>query len=169
MAGKGQEAGQGGSVQSRSTPPGSFQEERVAEGTLPIAPKLGAEGGAPGSPASPGSSNSRSGLRDVQFNFDHYSLRPDGRDAVEDNAASLTATRDWTHLSLEGRCDEIGSSAYNLVLGERRAKAVKQYLGALGIPASSIEVISYGKERPLCTEHNAECWQKNRTVHFSVK
>lgn len=167
MVGGGQEAGQGGSVQSRSTPPGVLQEERVVEAALPRAPMLAEGSASPGEPL--GSASSRSSLFDVPFNFDRYSLRPDAKDKVEDNAAHLTATRDWSHLFLEGRCDEIGSTAYNLVLGERRARAVKQYLGALGIPSSSIEVISYGKERPLCTEHNAECWQKNRTVHFAVK
>jgi len=165
--GSGQGAGQGGSVQSRSTPPGHLQEERVVEAAVPRAPVLSEGNASSGAP--PGSADSRSPLFDVLFNFDRYSLRPDAKDKVEDNAAHLTATRDWRRLFLEGRCDEIGSTAYNLVLGERRAKAVKQYLGTLGIPASTIEVISYGKERPLCTEHNAECWQKNRSVHFAVK
>ena len=107
-------------------------------------------------------------LLDVPFSFDQAKLRTDAVAMVEVNAMRLQETTGW-HLLLEGHCDEIGTTAYNLVLGERRVHAVKQYLVGLGLPASAIEVISYGKERPLCTEHNQECWQQNRIVHFALQ
>ena len=71
-------------------------------------------------------------------------------------------------ILLEGRGDEMGTSAYNLVLGERRAKAVRSYLKQLSL-GIDMRTTSYGKDRPLCFEHQKECWQKNRSVHFVVK
>ncbi len=69
---------------------------------------------------------------------------------------------------IEGHCDERGSAEYNLALGDRRANSAKEFLQELGVPADRLSVISYGKERPQCTEHNEECWQKNRRVHFTA-
>ena len=74
-----------------------------------------------------------------------------------------------TKVLLEGRCDEVGTSEYNLVLGERRALSVKRYLESLGMSRLQVDVTSYGKDRPLCLQHNPVCWQKNRSVHFIVK
>ena len=107
-------------------------------------------------------------LLDIPFNFDQAKLRTDAIAMVEVNANRLQETTGWS-LMLEGHCDEIGTTDYNLVLGERRVHAVKQYLVGLGLPASAIEGISYGKERPFCTEHNQECWQQNRIVHFELQ
>jgi len=107
-------------------------------------------------------------LLDIPFSFDQAKLRTDAVAMVEVNAMRLQETTGW-HLLLEGHCDERGTTAYNLVLGERRVHAVKEYLARLGVPTSAIEVISYGKERPFCTEHNQECWQKNRIVHFELQ
>jgi peptidoglycan-associated lipoprotein len=70
---------------------------------------------------------------------------------------------------IEGHCDERGTLAYNLVLGERRAQSVKRYLQELGVPPSQLQIVSYGKERPFCTEHRETCWQQNRRGHFVVK
>ena len=67
---------------------------------------------------------------------------------------------------IEGNCDERGAKEYNLALGDKRASAAKQYLSAAGIPAARIDTISYGKEKPLCTESTEECWTKNRRDHF---
>jgi flagellar motor protein MotB len=67
---------------------------------------------------------------------------------------------------IQGNCDERGSRAYNLALGDRRAKAAKRYLIQLGIAASRMRTVSFGKDRPLCTEHNETCWQRNRRAHF---
>jgi len=69
---------------------------------------------------------------------------------------------------VEGHCDERGSAEYNLALGDRRATEAKDYLVEFGVPASQLTTISYGKERPQCTEHNEECWQKNRRAHLSA-
>jgi peptidoglycan-associated lipoprotein len=105
---------------------------------------------------------------DVLFDFDQYVLRDDALTAVEDNAKRLKDNR-VVKVLLEGRCDEIGTSEYNLVLGERRALSVKRYLESLGLSQVQVDVTSYGKDRPLCLQHNPVCWQKNRSVHFIVK
>ncbi len=105
---------------------------------------------------------------DVLFDFDQYVLRDDALTAVEDNAKRLK-DHQVTKVVLEGRCDEVGTAEYNLVLGERRALSVKRYLESLGFSGLQVEVTSYGKDRPLCLQHNPVCWQKNRSVHFIVK
>ncbi len=104
-------------------------------------------------------------LDDVYFDFDRSSLRGDARDALEFNAQHLREAANWT-LTIEGHCDERGTGAYNLVLGERRAEAVKRYLEDLGLSGFSIDVVSYGKERPSCFDPSDECWQQNRRAHF---
>lgn len=106
-------------------------------------------------------------LSDVLFDFDQAILRRDALPVLEANAKRLMHDG-ATRLTLEGRGDEIGTSAYNLVLGERRARSVKSYLQELGIPVQ-FKTTSYGKDRPLCFQHNEACMQKNRSVHFVVK
>ncbi len=101
------------------------------------------------------------------FDFDQFILRRDALPVLEANARRLE--RDGvSRLTLEGRGDEIGTSAYNLVLGERRAKSVKSYLQELGL-GLHLKTTSYGKDRPLCLQHNDNCMQRNRSVHFVVK
>lgn len=107
-------------------------------------------------------------LLDVLFDFDQSALRIDGAAAVETNAQSLTKDTKVEAIVLEGRGDEVGTIAYNMVLAERRASAVKRYLEHLGV-AGPINVVSFGKDRPLCLEHSPDCWQKNRSVRFVVK
>ncbi|MGD9730165.1 MAG: OmpA family protein [Nitrospira sp.] len=104
-------------------------------------------------------------LSDVYFDFDRYAIRADARSTLKRLAGLLTSEL-TPELVIEGHCDERGTSAYNLVLGERRAQAAKQYLEDHGMTASQIRVTSYGKERPFCTEHSEACWQSNRRVHF---
>ena len=70
---------------------------------------------------------------------------------------------------MEGHCDSRGPSRYNMILGERRAKAAKEYLVKAGVPASQIEVVSYGKEKQMCTEMTDACWQSNRRAHFTAR
>lgn len=106
-------------------------------------------------------------LRDVLFDFDRATLREDALPLLEANAQRLM-DQGVTRLLLEGRGDEIGTAAYNLVLGERRARSVKSYLQELGIPVQ-FKTTSYGKDRPLCFSHSEDCMQKNRSVHFVVK
>ncbi len=104
-------------------------------------------------------------LDDVYFDFDRFSIRGDAQMALEANAQRLRDDENWS-LTIEGHCDERGTVAYNLVLGERRAEAVKQYLQDLGIPGWKINIVSYGKEKPFCRDHNEDCWQENRRAHF---
>lgn len=106
-------------------------------------------------------------LMDVLFDFDQDSLRADALPVLEANAKQLKSSG-IPRIVLEGRGDEIGTSAYNLVLGERRARNVKTYLQHLGL-SLELKTTSYGKDRPLCFEHTNECMQKNRSVHFTVK
>ncbi len=108
-------------------------------------------------------------LLDVLFDFDQYGLRLDAVTAVETNARNLSRDPTASQIVLEGRADEIGTSAYNMVLAERRAKSVKRYLETLGLSSSTISVVSYGKDRPLCLDHHPDCWQKNRSVRFTIK
>jgi peptidoglycan-associated lipoprotein len=106
-------------------------------------------------------------LMDILFDFDRDSIRVDALPAVEANARRLKENG-VTRVLLEGRGDEVGTSAYNIVLGERRAKNVKSYLQQLGLSVD-LKTTSYGKDRPLCFQHTNDCMQKNRSVHFVVK
>lgn len=106
-------------------------------------------------------------LFDVLFDFDRDTIRVDGMRIVEADARQLQHNR-VARLLLEGRGDEFGTSAYNLVLGERRARNVKSYLQELGL-SIDVKTTSYGKDFPLCFEHSGDCRQRNRSVHFVVK
>ncbi|MCS6291471.1 MAG: peptidoglycan-associated lipoprotein Pal [Nitrospira sp.] len=104
-------------------------------------------------------------LSDIFFDFDRFTVRGDAQPVLEADAGILKLQPDQ-QIVIEGHCDERGTSAYNLVLGERRAQSAKHYLQVLGVPASQIRITSYGKERPFCTEHSEDCWQSNRRAHF---
>jgi len=107
-------------------------------------------------------------LKPIQFDFDKYDIRPGDATILDENAKWMKANPNYLVL-IEGHCDERGTNEYNLALGERRAKATLNYLVAQGIAARRMTLISYGEERPLCTEKNEECWGKNRRAHFLVK
>ena len=107
-----------------------------------------------------------SGLADVFFDFDEYAIRPDARPILEKDAELLKKTYKDSGVLIEGHCDERGTVEYNLELGKRRAQAVKDYLVDLGIEESRIRIVSYGKERPFCTESDDSCFQQNRRGHF---
>jgi peptidoglycan-associated lipoprotein len=107
-------------------------------------------------------------LKEIHFDFDKYNIRPEDAKILDGNAAWLKANANNLVL-IEGNCDERGTAEYNLALGERRAKAAMNYLVAQGVQASRITIISYGKERPLCTEHNEACWARNRRDNFLTK
>jgi peptidoglycan-associated lipoprotein len=107
-------------------------------------------------------------LRDVNFDFDRYDLRPDVREILKGHAAWLKANPQ-SRVEVEGHCDERGTSEYNLALGAKRAESAKRYLVELGISPSTLSTISYGEELPLCREQNEACWAKNRRAHFVVK
>lgn len=106
-------------------------------------------------------------VEDVFFDFDQDSIRVDALSVLDANIRLLQHAG-TTHLVLEGRGDEMGTSAYNLVLGERRARRVKSYLQQAGL-SLDIDTVSFGKDRPLCFEHTGACMQKNRSVHFVAK
>ncbi len=108
-------------------------------------------------------------IEDAYFDYDQAALRPDALKALQADATELReilANFPDYKLTIEGHCDERGSAEYNLGLGDRRAQAAKEYLVQIGIPSAQLPVISYGKERPVCTEHNEDCWQKNRRIHI---
>jgi len=102
---------------------------------------------------------------DVLFDFDRSVIRTDAR-AVLQAKAEYMKGNPAVRVVIEGHCDERGSRAYNLALGDRRAKAAKRYLIQLGIAASRMKTVSFGKNRPVCRRHNETCWQKNRRAHF---
>jgi peptidoglycan-associated lipoprotein len=107
-------------------------------------------------------------LRDVFFDFDKYDIRPPDAKTLDANASWLKSNGNMLVL-IEGHCDERGTNEYNLALGERRAKAAMNYLVSQGVQASRITIISYGEERPVCSDKNEACWAKNRRAHFLVK
>lgn len=104
-------------------------------------------------------------VRDVFFDYDKYDIRPDAAEAIAADATFLTQHPNIRFL-IEGHCDERGSTEYNLGLGDNRANSVKDALVRAGVSASRIRTISYGKEKPFCTESNEQCWQQNRRGHF---
>jgi len=104
-------------------------------------------------------------VKDAYFDFNKADIRADAREALG-KTADFLRQYPQVRVKIEGRCDERGSTEYNLVLGDRRANAVKNYLVQLGISADRLNPVSLGKEQPLCNEHNEECWQRNRVGHF---
>jgi peptidoglycan-associated lipoprotein len=118
-------------------------------------------------PADVAAINARGYLKDAFFDYDKADLRDDARTALSTDAEWLKRYRSIQFL-IEGHCDERGTSEYNLALGDRRANAAKEYLVSLGVDASRIKTVSYGKERPFCNESSEDCWQQNRRAHFLV-
>ena len=116
----------------------------------------------------PSTASGSDGLGDVFFDYDRFQIRKDAMQMLDANAGWLRASGSKTVL-IEGHCDERGTVAYNLVLGEKRARAAKQYLQDLGVPASQLQTTSYGEARPFCTQQNEDCYQQNRRAHFVAK
>jgi peptidoglycan-associated lipoprotein len=109
--------------------------------------------------------------QDAFFDYDKSDIRPDGREALTHDAGllkQLFAQDPNFTVVVEGHCDERGSAEYNLALGDKRSNAAKEMLVQLGVPGDRIKTISYGKERPQCTDANENCWQKNRRAHLSA-
>ena len=102
------------------------------------------------------------GLGTVHFALDQYSLSAEARKIVEANAKAIKAVGSNYAVVVEGNCDDRGTIAYNIALGEKRANEVKAYYVRLGIPANKISTVSYGKEKPVCYEATQACWAKNR-------
>lgn len=108
------------------------------------------------------------GIGDIYFDFDQYNIRADAQPVLERNGQWMR-NASGKSLLIEGHCDERGTLAYNLVLGEKRAKSAKRYLENLGIPSSRLHTTSYGEVKPSCKEHNEGCWKYNRRAHFVVQ
>ena len=147
-------------AEAKASPPAApppVKEARVTE--QPVAP-------APLSQPPVPQTGPSAGLSDIFFDFDRFAIRDDARSGLEANAGILKA-RSGEKILIAGHCDERGTSAYNLVLGERRAQAAARYLQDLGVSSSQMQITSYGKERPFCEEHSEACWQSNRRARFT--
>jgi peptidoglycan-associated lipoprotein len=103
----------------------------------------------------------------IYFDFDKSEIKPEAKAILEKKAAWLRANPSYK-VKIEGNCDERGTNEYNLALGDRRAKAAQKYLNALGISMDRMSTISYGEEKPACTEKNEKCWSKNRRDDFKL-
>jgi peptidoglycan-associated lipoprotein len=108
------------------------------------------------------------GLQDVFFGYDSWTISEEGRQALTHDAEWMKSNPNAL-VKVEGHCDERGTAAYNLVLGEKRAKSSRNYLVELGIAANRLSVVSYGKERPSCNEHAESCYQQNRRGRILLK
>jgi peptidoglycan-associated lipoprotein len=107
-------------------------------------------------------------LTDIHFDFDRAEIRSGDAAILDRHARWLNAHPDYLIL-VEGHCDDRGTNAYNLALGDRRAKATVNYLLSRGVQATRFTWISYGEERPWCTERDESCWRTNRRAHFLVR
>jgi peptidoglycan-associated lipoprotein len=108
-----------------------------------------------------GNFSPNSNLETVHFDYDSYSLTDSVRDTLKNNANYLQS-HSGTDVLVTGNCDERGTTSYNLALGQKRAQAVRDYYTRLGIGAKTVATISYGKEKPVCSEANEQCWSQNR-------
>ncbi|MFZ5998727.1 MAG: peptidoglycan-associated lipoprotein Pal [Nitrospirota bacterium] len=143
--------------QKAGAAPGEPSKETVTEQQLAKAQ--------PAAPQPPAEKELPTKIQDIHFDFDRYDVRDDAKPVLKELAAFLSNNR-AARVIIEGHCDDRGTDEYNLALGERRATAAKEYLVSLGIPSNRIETVSYGEEKPLCTEGTEECWAKNRRAHF---
>src|SRR5882724_60048 len=119
-------------------------------------------------PAPPKEYRPDDALKPINFAFDSATVRPADTKVLDASAAWL-AKNDGYLLLIEGHCDERGTEAYNLALGDRRAKSAMNYLVAQGVKGDRVTIVSFGEERPVCTEHNEACWSKNRRDMFLIK
>lgn len=148
-----------------SGPGGNARATATVDVTLPAAPPP------PPPPATTSLTQALESVTDAYFDYDKSDIREDARNALtRDSDALKKIMRDFPSAALvvEGHCDERGSAEYNLGLGDRRAAAAKEFLTQLGVAGDRLKTISYGKERPQCTDSNEACWQKNRRAHFSA-
>lgn len=110
-------------------------------------------------------------LNDALFDYDKATIRDDARGVLQNDVQvirQILADHPAQSLIIEGHCDERGSEEYNLALGDRRATAAKEFLVSMGISPAQLSVISYGNNRPACTDRGEDCWQKNRRAHVTA-
>ena len=122
----------------------------------------------PARPAPPKEYRANDALKPIYFDFDKATVRQSDAKILDASAQWLNSNSNYL-LLIEGHCDERGTNDYNLALGDRRAKAAMNYLVAQGVKSDRITIVSYGEERPVCTEHNEACWAKNRRSQFLIK
>ncbi len=147
-----------------SGPGGTLSKTATVSVTAPPPPP-------PAPPAKAPLSERMTALQDAYYDYDKSDVRADAQSALTKDADLLKSIfQDFPDavITIEGHCDERGSAEYNLGLGDRRATSAKEFLVQLGVPTDKLKTISYGKERPVCTESNEECWQRNRRAHFST-
>jgi peptidoglycan-associated lipoprotein len=156
-------------VESRTPPPAPAERERTARVAEAVEP--------PAAPVAPLPRTSKAledylnRLLDAYFDYNKSDLRTDAQTALNNDSSELRSLlKEFpnTKFVIEGNCDERGSAEYNLALGDRRAKAAEEFLVQIGVPAARLSTLSYGQERPVCTDHNENCWQKNRRAHLSA-
>jgi peptidoglycan-associated lipoprotein len=104
------------------------------------------------------------GLQDVFFGYDEWTLSDKGMEALDRDARWLKE-HPGAVMKVEGHCDERGTADYNVVLGDKRAKTARTYLTEMGVSPKQVAIVSYGKERPFCREHDESCYQQNRRGH----
>jgi len=107
-------------------------------------------------------------IGDVFYDFDKYDLRDAARERLAKNAEFMNGPGSKLSFTIEGHCDERGTNEYNLALGQSRTSTALDYLVSLGVDSGRFKTISYGEERPFCTESNEECWQRNRRARFAI-
>lgn len=107
-------------------------------------------------------------IQPIFFSFDKYGLSDENRGTLQKNAEIIKSHREWIVL-VEGHCDSRGTVEYNLALGQKRAKEVRDYYTRLGVPEAAIGTISYGEEKPLCVDEAEDCWAQNRRSETKVK
>jgi peptidoglycan-associated lipoprotein len=159
----------GTSPTAPSTAPTPGAPGKAGAATTPTTPSKPPAAGAATATARPGVQEfaATPNLKDIHFDFDKYDIRPGDAKILDANATWLKSNN--VLVLIEGHCDERGTNEYNLALGERRAKSTMNYLVSQGVQAARITIISYGEERPLCTEHTEACWARNRRAHFLSK
>src|SRR6202040_3239704 len=109
-------------------------------------------------------------IQDAYFDYNKHTLRPDAETTLKSDAQTLAdILRQYPDfkLTVEGHCDERGSEEYNIALGDARAKQTQEYLATMGLPGDQLRTMSYGKEHPVCNDHDEDCWQKNRRAHLT--
>ncbi|HAH32624.1 MAG TPA: hypothetical protein DCL44_09970 [Elusimicrobia bacterium] len=111
---------------------------------------------------------SHDNIATVNFDLDSYTLPETTRQTLQNNADVLKAHKDWV-VMVEGHCDQRGTIEYNLALGQKRAKEVRDYYVRLGVAENSLGTISYGKEKPVCEEETETCWQSNRRAETKIR
>jgi len=165
-------------AETTAPPEGPVREEVMREEVLPergetiMEERVTEKVEAPGretvvESAVPSEEQVKSIFKDVLFDYDKYEIRPDAREGLSTIAAYLGKNK-GINIVVEGHCDERGTNEYNLALGEKRAKSAKNYLSSLGVSPDRMIVITFGEEKPVCTDQSESCWQQNRRAHFLI-